>query len=72
MTGITCEFCRDLHLALLRSGFLKKICLKQGEVIVTLVTKLFTSSFLRRPFAQVTYQVTYVSILRIEDLSITN
>ena len=64
MTGITCEFCVLV--------FYKKISLKQGEDIVTLVTKLLPSSFLRRPFAQVTYQVTYISILRIEDLSIKN
>ena len=30
--AITWEFCRDLHLTLVFSGLLRKICLKQGEV----------------------------------------
>lgn len=30
--AITWEFCGDLHLTLVLSGLLRKICLKQGEV----------------------------------------
>ena len=29
---IACEFCRDLHLTLMSSGFYKKICLMEREV----------------------------------------
>ena len=51
---ITYVFCRDLHLTLMFSGLLHKICLKESEVwrnvisnkIVTIVTQGLPSSSL--------------------------
>ena len=56
--AITCMLCRDLHSALMSSGFYKKTCLKESDVwrkvisnkiVVTVVTQGLPSSFLSRP-----------------------
>ena len=58
--AITGMLCRDLHSALIFSGFYKKICLKDGDgwrkvlsnkFVVTVVTQALPSSFLSRPVA---------------------
>ena len=58
--AITCMLRRDLHSALMSSGFYKKICLKESDVwrkvisnkiVVTVVTQGLPSSFLYRPVA---------------------
>ena len=58
--GITCVFCRDLHLTLMFSGLLQKHLCKGKlslaksyfkKIIVTLVTQGLPPSFLSRPVA---------------------
>ena len=58
--AITCMLCRDLHSALMFSGFYKKICLKESDgwrkvisnkFVVTVVAQGLPSSFLSRPVA---------------------
>ena len=58
--AITCMLCRDLHLALMFSGFYKKICLKESDfwrkvisnkIVVTVATQGLPSSSLSRPVA---------------------
>ena len=58
--AITYMLCRDLHSALMFSGFYKKICLKESDgwrkvisnkFVVTVVTQGLPSSFLSRPVA---------------------
>ena len=56
--AITCMLCRDLHSALMSSGFYKKTCLKESDVwrkvisnkIVVTVCCLLSSPVLLRKF----------------------